>query len=92
MIHYVFHHDGHTTLSPCQTGKIPTISTGRFPSSANPPTIPCQLAMMTSILLGSEVHSTLSAEVLAQLGYQHLALGVDKEGCSWIFLVEGEEL
>lgn len=48
--------------------------------------------MMISILLGSEAHSILSAEVLARQGYQDLVLKVVKEVCSWIFVVGGEEV
>jgi hypothetical protein len=29
---------------------------------------------------------------LVRLGYQDLVLKVDKEGCSWIFVVGGEEV
>src|SRR2546423_5399205 len=92
MIRYVLHHDGHTTLSPCQTGRTPTISTGRFRSSVNHPIIPCRLATMISILLESEAPSVLSVEVLVRLDYRDLVLKVDKEGCSWIFVVGGEEV
>lgn len=68
------------------------ISPGHSPSLANHPTIPCQLAMMISILLGLEAHSVRSVGVLVRLGYQDLVRRVGKEECSWTFVVGAEEV